>query len=81
MTTIPDVQLYAHAESLQGKVVLITGEGDVPRHTLSVFLSPVIMQAVRPVLGEKLLCNTQGRSGSSRLVLNRPQWLITLDIN
>jgi len=81
MTTIPDVQLYAHAERLQGKVVLITGEGDVLWRTLSVFLSPVIMQAVRPVSGEKLLCNTQGRSGSLRLVLNCPQWLITLDIN
>lgn len=80
MTTIPDVQLYTHAERLEGKVVLITGEGDVPWRTLSV-LSPVIMQVVRPVLGEKLLCNTQDRSGSLCLVLNRPQWLITLNIN
>jgi len=81
MTTITDVQLYTHTERLRGKVVLITGEGDVPRRTLSAFLCPVIMQAVRPVLGEKLLCNMQGRSGSLLLVLNRPQWLITFDVN
>jgi len=31
MTTILDVQLYAHSERLVGKVVLITGEEDVPR--------------------------------------------------
>lgn len=37
MTTIPDVQLYAHTETLQGKVVLITGEKDVLRRPLLVF--------------------------------------------
>ena len=34
MTTIPDIQLHAHSERLRGKVVLITGEKDVLRHSL-----------------------------------------------
>jgi len=71
MTTILDVQLYAHTEKLQGKVVLITGEKDVPRHIFSAFSSPIVMQAAQPVLGEKPLYNMQGRSASLRLVLNR----------
>ena len=35
MTTIPDAQLYAHNERLQGKVVLITGKRDAPWCALS----------------------------------------------
>lgn len=40
MTTIPDVQLYAHSERLEGKVVLITGKRDVPRCAPLAFPSP-----------------------------------------
>lgn len=43
MTTILDTQLYAHTERLQGKVVLITGERDVPwlsAHSLRLLISP-----------------------------------------
>ena len=69
MTTIPDVQLYAHTERLQDKVVVITGEEDVPWLTPLVFSSPTAMQGVQPVLGEKPLCNMRGRSTSSLLLL------------
>ena len=34
MTTILDVQLFAHNDRLRGKVVLITGEGDVLQRVL-----------------------------------------------
>jgi len=40
MTTIPDVQLYAHSERVEGKVVLITGEKDVLRRAPLVFSFP-----------------------------------------
>ena len=66
MTTILDAQLYAHSERLVGKVVLITGERDVPRRVLSyiAFSSSSFMQGVRPASGEKPLCSTPGQSAS-----------------
>lgn len=80
MTTITDVQLYAHTERLQNKVVLITGESDVPWLTLLAFSSPTAMQGVRPASGERLLCNMLGRGTSSLLLPGSVRWLIALDI-
>ena len=40
MTTIPDLQLYAHSKRLEGKVVLITGEKDAPQCALPIVLFP-----------------------------------------
>ena len=42
MTTIPDVQLCAHSKRLEGKVVLITGEKDVPQRPLPRHLIPFV---------------------------------------
>ena len=80
MTTIPDVQLYAHTERLRNKVVLITGKKDVLWPALLVFSSPTAMQGVRPASGERLLCNMRGRSMSSLLLMGSLQWLMVLDM-